>query len=125
MKKFSLVVLLLLTSVRLSEAQTSQVSWDQSGVTSPTQAQSFVYKLYVTPSGTTNTSMYTLSSVLCGGVSPTVNCSTVLPAIANSATQIGARSELTTTDPASGSESARSAPFLKPAAAPTSLRITP
>ena len=119
-----LLVLVLLTTSSNLYAQ-SQVVWNQSGVNSATQAQSLTYKLYITPSGSTNTTTVTLTSVLCGGTATNPQCSTVLPATASVAATTGTKSELTTTDPTSGVESAKSAPFIKPADAPTNLRITP
>jgi hypothetical protein len=119
---FTLVFLLVAS---IASAQNTQVLWDTTDVATPTQAQGFVYKLYVTPAGaTTPNAPVTLTSVLCGGTPPTVQCATVLPTTAGAASITGAKSELTATDTASGTESVKSAPFFKPAAVPTNLRIT-
>ena len=123
----SIVLVLSLVLVpSLALAQTSQVQWDQTNVSTPTQAQGLVYKLYVTPSGsTTPTTTVTLTSVLCGGAAPTVQCATVLPTAAQNAKITGTKSELTSSLPDGTQESAKSAPFFTPSAVPTNLRITP
>jgi len=126
MKRLLLTSSFLLCFASLCVAQNAQVTWDQSGVASATQAQGFTYKLYVTPAGsTTPNAPVQLTSVLCGGTAPQVSCSTALPASASIATITGARSTLTATDPASKIESEASAPFFKPTAAPTNLKVTP
>lgn len=123
MKKLWLVTLLLIPCE--AWAQSKQVTWTQSNVASATQAQSFEYRLYVTPAGaTTPNAPVLLASTLCGGTAPTVNCSTVLPVAANAALITGAKSELTAKE-ASSSESAKSAPFFLGASAPTTLVIIP
>lgn len=123
MKKVLILVVLLLSLASVSEAQ--QVTWVQNNVASATQAQNFTYKLYVTPAGsTTSSAPINLSSVLCGGTLPNVQCSTVLPQTANAALVTGAKTELTATDGTSA-ESPKSPPFSQPAAAPTTLKITP
>lgn len=110
-----------------AHAQTpATVTWVQEGVGSATQAQGFTYRLYVTPAGTTTTNPpVVLTAVLCGGTAPSVSCSLPLPTAAAAATVTGARSELSAADSATGTESARSAPFIFPARVPTNLRITP
>ncbi len=116
-------IILLIPS--LVSAQQNQIVWDQPNVSSPTAAQALQYKFYVTPSGSTVTnSPITLTSVLCGGTT-VVQCSTVLPSVAGAANITGAKSELTATDSISGVESPKSIPFIKPAVAPTNLRIIP
>lgn len=121
---FAFGILLLATA---AYGQNAQVTWEQPGVVSATQAQGFTYKLYVTPAGSQTTSPpVTLNSILCGGTAPTVACSTVLPSSASQATITGAKSTLTTTDTANGgAESAPSAPFIKPTVAPINLKVIP
>lgn len=119
---FSIVFLLALAS--LANAQ-GTVTWNQLNAATPTQAQGFTYKLYVTPSGsTTQSPAVVLSSVLCGGSSTTATCSAPLPSTASAALTTGAKSALTATD-GTGVESAPSVPFSKPTDVPTNLRITP
>jgi hypothetical protein len=116
------LIVLLIPNVVLAQ----QVVWNQSGVSTPTQAQGFTYRLYVTPAGSSTTSApVTLTSVLCGGTVPNVQCATVLPTAASAANITGAKSELTTAESTSGVESSKSTPFIKPADVPTNLRITP
>lgn len=122
----SIVIITIILVPSIVYAQTRQIVWDQSNVTSPTAAQSLEYRLYITPPGQTNPSTTVLlTSVLCGGTAPVVNCSTVLPATASSATITGTKSELTAKDIQSGLESTKSNPFFMGAAAPTNLKIIP
>lgn len=116
------ILVLLFSSI--AHAQSPQATWVQQGVVSATQAQGFVYKLYVTPAGASQPiSPVTLSSVLCGGTAPSVSCSAPLPSN-TPAIITGAKSALSATD-SSGIESAQSVPFTKPTVAPINLSIIP
>lgn len=118
----TLFTLIFLLCASIAQAQTRQVLWDMTDVASVATATAMTYKLYVTPSGGT-TATYTLTGISCNSTSPTsASCIAPLPSAASNALLTGTRSELTATD--SGVESPRSAPFLKPAAAPTNLRLT-
>jgi len=123
MYKTILIFLLNLILASQSNAQ-SQITWTQNNVTSATQAQGFEYRFYLTPPGSTVTTPVILTSVLCGGTAPNVNCSTVLPASLNAARVTGAKSELSAKDGISA-ESVKSLPFFMGAAAPINLLITP
>lgn len=124
MKTLFTITFLLIASI--ANAQSFTVTWVQNQVASATQAQGFQYKLYVTPAGqTTSNSPVTLTSVLCGGQAPSVQCSIALPTTANAAVVAGAKSELTATDTTSAIESPKSPPFFMGAVAPSQLRISP
>lgn len=117
-------LLVLLFSVPCS-AQ-GQVTFNQSNVASATQAQGFTYKLYVTPVGASSATIFTLSSILCGGTAPNVNCSTVLPTAAAAAKVTGSKSTITATDSVNKTEeSLQSDPFFKPTDVPTNLKVIP
>jgi hypothetical protein len=116
-------ILILITLIFLSrEARAQTVTFNQTNVASAVQAQSFVYKLYVTPSGSTTVNTpVTLTSVNCTGTPPAVNCTGTVTASA--ATITGAKSTITATDPVSNLESVQSLPFIPPASVPTGLII--
>lgn len=119
MKTLLLFVGLLFVPV-LASAQTA--TFNQGNVATPTQAAGFIYKLYVTPSGSTTVNpAVTLTAVTCTGTAPTVACSGTV--IAPAATVTGAKSTLTATDPVTSIESLQSAPFSPGASAPTGLKV--
>lgn len=121
--KTLLTLIFVLFTASVASSQTHTLFWDQGEVASVPIAQGFTYKLYVTPTGGSS-SMYTLTSVTCTGTAPLANCSAPLPVAASNATLTGTKAELTATDTATGVESPRSSPFIKPAVAPSGLRLT-
>jgi hypothetical protein len=125
MNKLLLIVLILILIPCVGEAQSPQVQWVQPNVQSNTQAQGYIYKLYLTPQGQGVLPAVVLPNVQCSYNQPDATCQAALPSSANQALISGTKSELTTTDPLNNMESAKSAPFFIQAAAPTSLRITP
>lgn len=118
-------VLVLVASV--SYAQGSTVQFVQGNAVSVAQAQSFEYRVYLTPAlSITTGAPVLLSNVTCvTAIAPnTFNCTAPLPTTLSGATITGAKSELTAKESAT-LESGKSAPFIMGANAPSTLKITP
>lgn len=122
--KLLMFSILFIALASIAEAQTPQIQWGQSNVQSATQAQGYVYKLYLTPQGQGVLPAIVIGNVTCSYNQPNATCQAALPGTANQALISGTKSELTATDPVDNVESAKSAPFFMSAGAPTSLRIT-
>lgn len=117
----TLLTISFLLFATVAQAQNRTALWDMLDVPTIAYAQGLTYKLYVTPSGG-STSSVTLTGVTCAGTVPTANCTAQLPTSVS--VPIGTRAELTATDTTSGVESPRSNPFIKPTGAPSNFRLT-
>lgn len=113
------ILALLLLAVPCA-AQTA--TWTApSNVTTPAQAQTLEYRLYL------DTVPTVVTGVTCTGTAPVITCQVPVPAaLAPSARRLGARWEVTAKDLANSSEeSPKSAAFFPPPAAPSALRVLP
>lgn len=88
-----------------------QVTWIQPRV-SPTQAQSYFYSLRILEEGNPNPLLISLGNILCGGPVNAAECSTRLPAAAQSAIVTGNASQIRAVDGRNNEASPLSAPFI-------------
>jgi hypothetical protein len=108
MNRLALALYLWLANV--AAVPTQQVTWTQPDIT-PSRAQVLIYRLTITEEGNPTPRVVGLTNVLCGGSDNAAECSTVLPAAAQSAIISGNRSTLMATNPETGASSGASAAF--------------
>ena len=109
-RKLGLPSCLVFALVSMAPVPSQQITWTQTDV-NPSTAQILIYTLSINEEGNPTPRVVGLLNVLCGGTAPNSECSTVLPAQANSAIVTGNVSQLSARDPNSGLTSPFSMPF--------------